>query len=731
MTRAAFISGRLQFALLHTGESWLVLTPDGTEELARMDEISLLRSDLAEFRQVSFEDKKLVLEQLNHDIITFDSLFLLLSIISPDIGFSSKLLAMQTLDDLLASGVNQDGLLNILLSTPLPSDARSSRASIRELASSFDTLSPLFHKLFASQEYIDQVHSSWKDASAALDDNTSRQLEVDFKVDGTFAVLVRASQASTLVEFNTIVLDRLIALRNRPDAGRVMETMRGLLQRSLFGHKVKQKILRMRREPVSSGKKPQRSSSIDELITADVDAKFSRLSAFEAKTSVDRQITAIKKELLSGRDDLIEKFASDLVQFQLEHSERTHLAKSLCLLATASLDSNRLDIADLLSNAAVSLGVDDAVVYTSRAEVLKGLGLFGSALQAFKDAALRFPFSNYAWMGIADVHKEMGHYKEARAAYLDAQAKFPDLSVPFNGLISVMRYEGDQKEALREAFRVAKRFPEDAFSRGSLATVLASNGHYEQAIKQYEIAKQLQGSNSQILRGHIRALNSLGRSSEALTLLRSALQLEPDGLTLNRLLTWQLRIMGRAPEALRLSRALLDRFPGYMPARLDMASAQLMLGEIGDALIEIGNRVLRSETEWGQYRMFIGSLISQEQYADANKLLESAMEECVWMLPRLQFETMLGWCRFKLGDVGGSIRMLQSNIDKIDDRLKQARLTLVGAVQLQAGDPVIGRTILTKVVKTKENAILSLQNEALQESGNVAAISILRLIVAA
>jgi tetratricopeptide (TPR) repeat protein len=638
---------------------------------------------------------------------------------------------MQALDELVATNGNQDELLSILLSAPLPSDVRSSRSIVRELASSFDTLSPIFHTLFESQEFIDQVYSCWRDASLMLDETTSRQLEIDFRADGTFAALVRASQASTPVEFNTILLDRLMTLRNRADARQVLEAMRAALQRSLFGHKIKQKILRMRRETPVPGRRRLRSASIDELITADVDAKLSRLSAFEAKTSVDRQIAAIKRELLSGRDDLIEKFVGDLVQFQLAHSERAHLAKSLCLLASAALDSNRLNMADLLSNAAVNLGVDDQVVFTSRAEVLKGMGRFGSALQAFKDAALRFPASEYAWIGIADVYKEMGHYGDAKTAYLDAQTRFPDVSVPFNGLISVMRYEGDQKGALKEAFSVAKRFHEDGFSRGSLAGALASNGHYVQAVRQYENARRIEGSNARILRGHVRALNSLARSDEALALLRSAIRLEPDSLTMSRLVSWQLRVMGQADEALRLSRALVDRFPGYLPARLDAASAQLMLGEESDALIEIGGRTLQSETEWTQYRMFIAAFISKGRFEEAKGLLESSLMDCVWILPRLQFETMLAWCRFKLGDIGGSVRLLQTNLDRFDDRLKQTRLALLGAVQLQGGDAAIGEAILSKVVKTREPAVLSLRNEALRNGGNVAATSFLRLIVAA
>ena len=136
----------------------------------------------------------------------------------------------------------------------------------------------------------------------------------------------------------------------------------------------------------------------------------------------------------------------------------------------------------------------------------------------------RFPSSDYAWVGNADVLKEMGRYSEAKSAYREAQIKFPDSPVPFNGLVSVIRYEGNHMGALKEAFAVAKRFPEYPFSRGTLAGALASNGRYKPALRQYEIAEQFSGSSSHVLRGHIRALNSLGRHREATQFLRSALE---------------------------------------------------------------------------------------------------------------------------------------------------------------------------------------------------------------
>ena len=244
MTPAAFVSGRLQFALVSSGGFWRTVTPDGAVELARTDEINLLTTELAEFRRVPFEDTDTVVERLNSEITTFNALFLILSILSDETGFSTKLFSMQVVDDLLASGFDQHELLNILLSSPLPSQVRAARSSIRAFTTSFDSLNAVIRTLFESQESIDQVYASWNQAKAEIDEAESRQLETDLRIDGTFALLVRAAQVSTVIEFNTMILDLLIAFPNNSNVRRIIEAIRVSLQRSLFGHRIKQKCLR-------------------------------------------------------------------------------------------------------------------------------------------------------------------------------------------------------------------------------------------------------------------------------------------------------------------------------------------------------------------------------------------------------------------------------------------------------------------------------------------------------
>ena len=78
-----------------------------------------------------------------------------------------------------------------------------------------------------------------------------------------------------------------------------------------------------------------------------------------------------------------------------------HLAKSLCALTTIALDANEPHIAEDLSLRALSLEVDDVVVPTNRAEVLKQLGSSMEAQKAYEAILAKYGKSRYVLCGYA------------------------------------------------------------------------------------------------------------------------------------------------------------------------------------------------------------------------------------------------------------------------------------------------------------------------------------------
>ena len=171
----------------------------------------------------------------------------------------------------------------------------------------------------------------------------------------------------------------------------ILTDMRVSLFRTFFEKSPRQttlpiELLPHRRDTV----KAQRISSVEELITREPEFRLFQKSSFETKSRVDKQLEAIRVELLADRPALALKYVEELIKFQLDNSERDHLAKSLCSLASSSLAANQLDLADKLSNYALRLDIDDVVIYTTRAEILKGMGHFAAALTAYREACVEF-----------------------------------------------------------------------------------------------------------------------------------------------------------------------------------------------------------------------------------------------------------------------------------------------------------------------------------------------------
>ena len=299
-------------------------------------------------------------------------------------------------------------------------------ASVLRAFVTFENLSTLLRELLESQDAIETVDNAIATVLSTLSTTDKSDARAEFIHAGVFLSLVRGFRLKDTHKLNQGVVSARLALQVATDNTIADEASRALgsaLGR-LLPSPVRQRQLRLERTRLEDSRNQKRTQSIDELISADSLVHFRRFSSFAAKTIVDKQLSGISSQILLGRSDLVHRFVTQLVQFQLDNSEREQLAKSLCLLSSVALDSNQLEIAEELSAYAVRLDVDDEVVYTSRAEVLKNMGLFDASLVGFREARVRFPNSSYAWNGEADVLKEAVRFDEALSAYKSVIARF-------------------------------------------------------------------------------------------------------------------------------------------------------------------------------------------------------------------------------------------------------------------------------------------------------------------
>ncbi|VFM96019.1 MAG: Tetratricopeptide repeat-containing protein [Candidatus Kentron sp. G] len=126
---------------------------------------------------------------------------------------------------------------------------------------------------------------------------------------------------------------------------------------------------------------------------------------------------------------------------------------------------------------------DNVVAKTGRAEVLKAMGHFDEALNAYQDVMAGHPENVVAKTGRAEVLKAMGRLDEALNAYEDAMAGHPENVVAKTGRAEVFKAMGRLDEALNAYEDVIAGRPEDVVAKTGCAGVFFLLGEYEQALR--------------------------------------------------------------------------------------------------------------------------------------------------------------------------------------------------------------------------------------------------------
>jgi tetratricopeptide (TPR) repeat protein len=124
---------------------------------------------------------------------------------------------------------------------------------------------------------------------------------------------------------------------------------------------------------------------------------------------------------------------------------------------------------------------NDVFARNGGAEVLKAMGRFPEALQAYTEAARLFPNDVFARNGGAEVLKAMGRFREALQAYNEAARLFPNDAVARNGGAEVLKATGRFPEALLAYQATRAQFPHDEYARCGAASVLVLMNRTDEA----------------------------------------------------------------------------------------------------------------------------------------------------------------------------------------------------------------------------------------------------------
>jgi tetratricopeptide (TPR) repeat protein len=233
------------------------------------------------------------------------------------------------------------------------------------------------------------------------------------------------------------------------------------------------------------------------------------------------EVDKIAELFLEDRDETAVQYRNELVERQANHSDHSHLVKSLCHIASKCSDGGRNDAAFECLNVALQYenGVDSRL-FVQLGNLFKDLRRFENATECFRNALRsadsssdrdlinrelarllvargEYPEALRAFRELSDIdvapesrtslatlHRKMGHFADARRIYNDVWSNYRSHQA-FSGLAEVNRQSGRIDKAIRK-YRFLLQRPEiESRSRKvytmALSSLLCTSGSLDAA----------------------------------------------------------------------------------------------------------------------------------------------------------------------------------------------------------------------------------------------------------
>ena len=537
MIEQALISGQIGVALYEENGQCFVLSLDNPGERleCRPADRATLFGPGVEFSTLARTDLSEIESRLEIGRRCHRALQLVISGLDEELDDESRSLSIEAAEELLQDNRVFAFVRLRMLSRPLPEIADT--ATARRLASSLRAaqVAAIYAEALESREAARALWQTWQEvaleffATGEEQAHAERALIESGGIAGMSQALAYGNAQS--LSLATVKYGRDPELqREVPQTTHILNALRvRLLEQhsSMFrqGHVERRKpVLKDQDFPAASSVKLKTAERIKELLAGfkrgKREDKRRRMRGAEAKAKVDNQIEAIDKLIRQGNLNRAGSYLNDLIKFQVQHSERGQLGMSLCALAAKAINANALDLAEKMVDYALMLGVEDAVIWNTRAEALKARGWLDKALAAYEETMARFPENAVARAGRAEVLKEMGRFEAALAAYEETMARFSEDVVVRAGRAEVLKEMGRFEAALAAYEETMARFPENAVARNGRAEVLKAIGRFPEALAAYEETLARFPENAVARNGRASVLMLLGRFEQVSALLQ-------------------------------------------------------------------------------------------------------------------------------------------------------------------------------------------------------------------
>lgn len=273
---------------------------------------------------------------------------------------------------------------------------------------------------------------------------------------------------------------------------------------------------------------------------------------------------------------------------------------TLLHLAQIALEQNRVDDAESYARRALDVDPGAAAAHYVLGKAAVARRDFAAAVEAFERTLELQPTATRVHYALAQAHRRLGD-REAARRHLELQGNadvgFRDPLVSgIRGAAAgaaahmqrgaAARAAGRLDEAIAAYRQAVELAPENPEARRDLGLVLARAGRTGEAVDAYREALRLDGGRALTHYGLgivLAGTGDPGDAGEALRQFRAAVEKEPGHRDFRLRYASQLAGTGRYREAVAEYRKLLDADPRDVLPRLEMAMAQVELGEVASA----------------------------------------------------------------------------------------------------------------------------------------------------
>ncbi|MBI2431891.1 MAG: tetratricopeptide repeat protein [Candidatus Hydrogenedentes bacterium] len=305
---------------------------------------------------------------------------------------------------------------------------------------------------------------------------------------------------------------------------------------------------------------------------------------------------------------------------------------------------------------------DELLTACARAEVLRDLEKYPEALQAFKDAAARFPDAPLPSIGIGVVLKDMGQLNESLAAYSGSKVRFPEESAAYAGFADVLKELGQLEDAYVAYEEASLFFRNEVIIYCGRADILRRLGRIEAAFRAYEEAIRCFPNDSSPLHGLLQMLVQNGEMERAARAFENAIEKFPRDCYLRNSRAEFLKQYGGLRQGLQAYDETLLLFPGDLFA---LSARAEILKEMGahKKAIDAYQRLLEIKPHKERLRHSLAAvLVLSKRYNEAENLIGSGepRTRSQWVAHHIR-----GMILLKKGKIDEAILWFRESLERV------------------------------------------------------------------